>query len=134
MNKNFIIVALILLASILVLSRCGVETYAQGKRIYEAKCANCHMEDGSGLALLIPPLAKSDYLALNQDKVPCIILHGQIGKITVNRKEYNQEMPAEQYNEVQITNVINYINTAWGNQLPAVSLAETKKRLEDCSL
>lgn len=90
------------------------------------------MEDGKGLAKLIPPLANADYLKTNQDRIPCIIRNGQSGEIVVNGVVYNQEMPGEKYTEIQINNMINYINTAWENNIPTVSITETKKRLEGC--
>ncbi|NQZ78447.1 MAG: cytochrome c, partial [Ekhidna sp.] len=34
----------------------------QGAKIYATYCANCHQQDGKGLASLYPPLAGSDYL------------------------------------------------------------------------
>ena len=112
---------------------CNGTTYTQGERLYKAHCANCHMDDGQGLALLIPPLANSDYLKNNQDLVPCILRHGQKGKILVNGVMYDQAMPGEKYTDIQINNMINYINTAWGNTYPTVTITETKSRLDNCS-
>lgn len=116
----------------LLFIKCKDKTYGQGERLYIAHCGNCHMEDGTGLAKLIPPLANSDYLKLNQDLIPCIIRHGQKGEITVNGTLFNQEMPGEKYTDIQINNMINYINTAWENKIPPVSIIETQKRLKAC--
>lgn len=123
----------ILLVLGIMIPSCKPNTYSQGERLYTAHCANCHMEDGLGLAKLIPPLANSDYLRLNQDIVPCIIRHGQNGPITVNGVHFDQEMPGEKYSEIQINNMVNYINTAWGNEISPVTITETKDRLEKCS-
>lgn len=121
-----------LLACFFGFTSCEQETYMQGKRLYEAHCNNCHMEDGIGLAKLIPPLANSDYLKNNQDKIACILRNGQKGEIVVNGVTYNQEMPGKKYTEVQITNIVNYINHAWGNDYGTVTLEETKKKLNAC--
>ncbi len=126
------ILFLLFLSSGMAIYGCKNKTYSQGERLYTAHCANCHMEDGKGLAKLIPPLANSDYLKLNQDLIPCIIRNGQSGEITVNGTIYNQEMPGEKYTDIQINNMINYINTAWGNDIPTVTITDTKERLSNC--
>lgn len=91
------------------------------------------MEDGNGLAKLIPPLTNSDYLKNNQNKIACILRNGQTGKVTVNNVMYDQEMPGKKYTEVQITNIINYINHAWGNDYGVISLEETTIALRNCN-
>ena len=91
--------------------------YKQGKLLYEANCQNCHQADGQALAGLIPPLAGSDYLIINKDKLACIIRNGLDGEIIVNGVSYNQPMPANTLlTEIQISNIINYINNEWGNK------------------
>jgi len=124
---------MVLLLSGLLYLQCKSNTYSQGERLYLAHCANCHMEDGAGLAKLIPPLAQSDYLVDNQDLIPCILRHGQEGPIRVNGVEYDQKMPGQKYTEIQINNMINYINTAWGNTISPVTISETKQRLAQCN-
>lgn len=116
-----------------LLSACRQE-YPQGEQIYKAYCVNCHMEDGSGLALLIPPLADADYLRLYPDSIPCIIREGRKGGLTVNGTLYHESMPsARNLNEVELSNLINYINTAWGNDNPVTHPAEVRQRLTYCA-
>ena len=92
------------------------------------------MDDGSGLKGLYPPLAGADYLAKNQDKIACIIRYGLTDSILVNNKIYSQEMPGvKDLNDVQITNIINYVNHAWGNQLNHVKVEDLRKKLRDCN-
>jgi len=92
------------------------------------------MDDGSGLKGLYPPLAGADYLAKNQDKIACIIRYGLTDSILVNDKIYSQEMPGvKDLNDVQITNIINYVNHAWGNQLSHVKVEDLRKKLRDCN-
>lgn len=108
--------------------------FAQGERLYETHCASCHMSDGKGLAALYPPLAGSDYLKKNADRLPCIIRHGISDTISVNGTIY--EMPMEGIkglNETEITNICNYIYQAWGNDLGTISLPETNRVLQSCA-
>lgn len=125
---------LILSAAIATLTMlaCNNNPYVQGQRIYEAKCATCHMSDGSGLESLIPPLAQADFLLKNQARIPCIIKHGLTDTILVNGTTFTTPMAGIDLSDVEITNVINYINHAWGNDLDEVTLKEVEKRLKGC--
>lgn len=112
---------------------CNLETYYQGHSIYDSVCANCHMEDGTGLKGVIPPLAGSDYLKNNMLDVACIIRYGQEGEITVNGKKYNQPMAAISYlTDTEIANIINYINNAWGNDYGIVPFKDLRNKLKEC--
>ena len=117
----------------LFLIQCEQKPYAHGEILYTNFCVSCHMEDGSGLAGLIPPLAKADYLANNPSLLPCIIRHGLEGEIVVNGKTYNQPMAGiKKLTDAEIANIINYINTSWGNEYPVMPLGEVRRVLEEC--
>jgi mono/diheme cytochrome c family protein len=107
--------------------------YKQGEFMYKEHCSGCHGNNGEGFKELYPPLAGSDFLK-NQDALPCLIRHGYKGEMTVNGILYNQEMPANRINEIQITNIINYINHSWGNNYPEVSLNDIKIKLNTCPI
>ena len=91
------------------------------------------MEDGTGLQGIIPPLAGSDYLAANQGLLPCLIRNGYKGEMIVNGRIYNTEMQGiKELTEFEITNVINYVNTAWGNDIEIVKHLDVRAALEAC--
>jgi mono/diheme cytochrome c family protein len=109
------------------------ERFPQGKILYENFCANCHMEDGSGLEGVIPTLVNADWVRENQLAIPCAIRYGMAGEITVNGRVYNAEMPgAPKLHEFEITNIINYINTSWGNDIPLLKHEQVREQLEAC--
>jgi hypothetical protein len=92
------------------------------------------MEDGSGLVKVNPPLANSDYLRDHQAEIACIIRNGQYDSIVVNGIYYYQEMIAfPKLSDVEITNVINYINHAWGNDYGERTITEVKSYLAPCT-
>ena len=138
--KNTILLFLFLAAA-LVLSDCDSDsnTYKQGKILYGRYCVNCHMENGSGLQGLIPPLAQSDYLAAHRAELPCILLRGQKGKIVVNGVEYgNQEMlpikrlTGDPLTDFEIANILNYISTSMGNKEKIWTIDEIREGLKSC--
>lgn len=71
----------------------SMQQLSSGAKLYEQHCSNCHQIDGSGLALLIPPLQHADYLTNNALLLPCLIRNGAAGAMAVNGKIYNQKMP-----------------------------------------
>jgi len=120
--------------SILCFASCETYPYQQGKILYTNFCENCHMADGTGLVGVIPPLAGADYLAINGEAVPCIIRNGIKGELVVNGKTYSTEMAGiERLTEFEITNIINYIHTSWGNDLPIVEHLQVREWLNPCA-
>lgn len=113
---------------------CENKVYVQGERLYSTYCSNCHGADGNGLKNLYPPLNNSDYLVENNDKVACIILNGLEDEIVVNGKDYMMPMAGfSNLTDVDITNIINYINTAWENDIAETSIQKVKTNLENCN-
>lgn len=105
----------------------------QGRLLYIQHCSNCHQMDGTGLAQLIPPLAKADFLNQNPRKVLCIIRWGHEGSIVVNELEYNQPMPANpQLKDIEIAEIATYIFNAWGNKGEFIPVKKAQDWLNDC--
>ena len=126
-NKLSLLIILILFYS------CQNETYHQGRIIYENFCQNCHMEDGSGLNGVIPPLKGADFLAKHQSQLTCLIRKGIKDTIIVNAKVYSQAMPgAYKLTQGDLTNVINYVNNAWGNNFGIMLYDDVIKQYETC--
>jgi mono/diheme cytochrome c family protein len=125
------------IVGILTFANCsgGDETvYKQGKTLYTRLCANCHQENGEGLRGLVPPLAKSDYLSTHRSELSCIIKAGLKGNIVVNGVTYgSQEMPGvKTITEFEVANIMNYINTSWGNTEKLWIVSEVQEGLKNC--
>ena len=110
------------------------DTFKQGKFLYDNNCAACHMNDGTGFGALIPPLVNSDFLRENNEIVACIIRNGQTDTITVNGILYTEKMDGfKKMTPESMVNIINYINHAWGNDIPFTTLDEVKTALKNCT-
>lgn len=124
----------LILSCLLILYACEQKPYGQGEHLYQAYCASCHMNEGQGLKSLIPPLAQADYLELNREKLACIIRYGIEDALIVNGKRYEQPMAGiNRLNAVEITNILNFVGSSWGNELEAFSLKEIEAQLERCA-
>ena len=104
----------------------------QGAKIYATYCANCHQQDGKGLAALYPPLAGSDYLLSDLQRAACIIKNGQAKEIVVNGVSYNQMMPANPISNLEIAEVLTFITNAWGNDKGLTGVKDVDKWLQEC--
>ena len=110
------------------------QPYLEGKVLYENHCSSCHGKNGEGLELLIPQLKNSDMMLKAGSGVACWIRNGMNGKIWVNGKEFEGEMPRNKIlSNVEITNVVNYIQNAWGNKHRFITLEEINSTLDKCS-
>jgi mono/diheme cytochrome c family protein len=119
----------------ILFTACGNTPYPQGKILYENFCVSCHMSDGTGLKSLIPTLVKADYLLENPLKTACIIRYGLKDTIMVNGNLYTQDMAAiPVLSDFEIANIMNYIHSSWGNDMPFVTLAQVKEALDSCTI
>jgi cytochrome c551 len=124
----------LLLVSAVLLAQCEEQnTYRIGERVYKANCANCHMDNGEGLGELIPPIANSDYLKNNRDKLACIVRYGLKDTIIVNGKQYSEQMAGIKLEDVALVNLLNYIGHSWGNDLKPYTLEEVRTMLGQCA-
>lgn len=100
------------------MSGCRKNPYIQGERIYIALCSNCHMDDGSGLAKLIPPLTP-ERLTLDQpQRIICLIKNG-----LPRNPLTNQQMPAHpEMSVTEMTNLINYLGHVHEGRRQAITL------------
>ncbi len=104
----------------------------QGAKIYATYCANCHQQDGKGLASLYPPLAGSDYLMEDLSRAACIIKNGQSKEIVVNGVTYNQMMPGNPITNLEVAEVLTFIANAWGNEGGLVGVKDVDKWIDAC--
>ncbi len=119
---------------IIFFENCNENPYKQGGIYYAMYCQNCHMENGEGLKGLIPTLVKSDFLIKHRIELPCIIRKGLNGNIEVNGFTYGQQqMPANnKLSDFELTNVLNFIETNWGNTGKLWTVDEITEYAKSC--
>ena len=106
---------------------------AEGKRLYNLHCANCHQSDGTGLARLYPPLKGSNYLISNRKESICGIRYGQKGEIIVNGISFNQEMPSNfKITDLEIAEIATYVYTEFADTVQIITIHEVQKLVSSC--
>jgi hypothetical protein len=86
------------------------------------------MEDGSGLAQLIPPLDSSALTLGDPEKLICLIRLGlPFNPLT------EQQMPSNTFmNEVELTNLVNFLGSKYASNPQTVRVPDVKKLLATC--
>lgn len=106
-----------------------------GANLFKTRCANCHQENGAGLANLYPPIAQSDFLTdANRKKVICLIKNGYNGELVVNGKTYNQAMPANtDMSDEAIAAIATYIYKDFAQKNIEIIPLEVQQSLSECN-
>ena len=106
-----------------------------GKEVYMkvgpggGMCFTCHQPTGLGLPGQFPPLAGSDWVLGNKERLIKITMHGLMGEIEVNGVKYNNVMappgiPPGSLTDQQMADVLTYIRNDWGNSASSISPEE----------
>ena len=107
---------------------------ANGQRLYNSHCANCHQKNGKGLRALIPSLRKPHYLR-QKNEVACLIKHGATGPMKVAGQVYDAFMPAnESLRSIQVAELMSYIGNVWGNREGLIPVKDVVRYLDSCQV
>ncbi|WP_109829266.1 c-type cytochrome [Reichenbachiella versicolor] len=104
---------------------------AKGEELYLANCIHCHQADGSGLAAVIPPV-NSDFSIKNKAFSICVIKNGLQGEIEVEGQTYNGNMPSVAFTDLELAELITYLNNSWGKQESITTISEVEDALKNC--
>lgn len=91
------------------------QSMQRGKEVYADFCVTCHMDNGEGVPMVFPPLAKSDFLIHNRTESIRGVKYGQSGELVVNGITYNSMMMDMGLEDEEVADVMNYILNSWGN-------------------
>ncbi len=96
-----------------------------GAQMYSMTCAACHQATGAGLPNQYPPLAPSEFVTGNEQRLIHIVLRGLTGEIEVEGEMFKGEMPgwAPALTDAQVATVLTYIRKSFGNSAPPVTAA-----------
>ncbi|WP_404304401.1 PVC-type heme-binding CxxCH protein [Neorhodopirellula lusitana] len=111
-------------------------TYNLGQRVFfeEGSCYACHRDNGEGIIRIYPPLAGSEWINGDPDRLVKLTLHGIWGKIRVRGKifEPTQGVPpmtalGTMFTDSEIAAVLTYVRNSWGNDASEVLPADVKR-------
>ena len=115
------------------------ELFYKGLEIYqrEGMCQTCHQADGKGLeASGFPPLANTDWVTGDVERLIKITLNGLMGQIEVNGKTYPGMVPMTPMggllNDEEMASVLTYVRNSFGNNASPVD-PETVKEVREAT-
>lgn len=102
--------------------------FDSGKQTFAGLCAACHQTTGKGLDGLAPPLADSEWVNGDPERIIKVVMHGLRGPIKVKGNSYSYDMPAAGFlSDEQIAGVLTYIRREWDHEASPVPLDLVKK-------
>jgi len=102
--------------------------FDNGRQTYAGLCAACHQPTGKGLEGLAPPLADSEWVLGEPDRIVKVVMHGLRGPIKVKGVGYSYDMPAAGFlSDEQIAGVLTYIRREWDHEASPVPVDLVKK-------
>jgi mono/diheme cytochrome c family protein len=103
----------------------------EGGILFNTYCATCHQRNGMGDNNRYPPLAGSEWVTGDKERLMGIILNGLQGEVEVSGKTYNGLMPAHGgfLDDNAVASIITYIrrNRRFKNESTSVSPLEVAR-------
>lgn len=107
--------------------------YQKGEDIYVQHCSNCHGKQGEGLRKLYPPITNELY-AKYSSQLPCMVRYGLNDTLDHNGTRYTAAMPPNEIlSDIDIVNLVNFLDWKYTSNKAFNSLADVKKKLDDCN-
>jgi glucose/arabinose dehydrogenase/mono/diheme cytochrome c family protein len=98
------------------------------QKLYNTFCGTCHQRNGKGARGRMPPLAGTDWVTGNKERLITVVLNGLQGPLEINGESYNSVMPPHRFlKDDEIATILTYIRKSFGNQANAVSEEEVRR-------
>ena len=99
---------------------------AQGAKLYENRCADCHQRRGEGVPRIYPPLENNESIVMRYpiNAIRIVVNGGFPPSTQDNPRPYGMPPFGQDLTDEEIAAVVSYVRQSWGNHAPAVSPAE----------
>lgn len=102
---------------------------ARGAAFYSSLCAQCHGSNGQGLGATFPPVAGSEWVTGDEERLIRVVLFGLQGPIEVKGEAYRGLMVGfdRQLSDEDAAAVLTFIRSSWGNDAPPVEPSTVRR-------
>lgn len=117
-------------------NRNFAKKYSLGERVFyeEGSCRTCHRDHGEGIARIYPPLAGSEWVLGDPERLTKLTLHGLWGKIQARGKVFQPSLGVppmtavgNMYSDEEVAAVLTYVRISWGNDASEISTEDVKR-------
>lgn len=99
-----------------------------GNKVFSVYCEACHQRDGKGASGRFPPLAGTDWVTGDKQRLIRVVLDGLEGPIVVNGQNYINAMPQHSFlNDDEVAGVLTYIRQSFGNNASEIKPHEVRQ-------
>lgn len=105
------------------------QVLAEGRRIYENQCAQCHGDAGQGKLPAYPPLAGNRAVTLTPavNAIRMTVNGGFPPGTKGNPRPYGMPPFGHELDDAQVAAVLSWIRSSWGNAAPPVTAVEVNR-------
>ena len=99
-----------------------------GRAIFNASCAACHKQDGSGVPRMFPPLAHNANAQSTDATTVVRVILQRAQTVSTDERPTPATMPAFDWklSNAEVAAVATYVRNSWGNAAPTVSVDQVK--------
>lgn len=112
-------------------AKAAARVRSPGEAAYLAVCANCHLEQGRGMAPAYRSLVGSAWAVGAPDRAIAIVLHGIRGPVKDARYTYHTSMlpfgSGVAMGDTVVAAAVTYVRTSWGNTSSPVTAADVAR-------
>ena len=105
------------------------------QELYYLYCGVCHQQNGKGASGRFPPLAGTDWVTGDKQRLISLVIQGAEGEMEVNGVTYNNVMPQHGFlSDRDLAEVLTYIREHFGNTASAASedeVAQVRAQLDN---
>jgi mono/diheme cytochrome c family protein len=98
----------------------------EGKKVYDANCLGCHMDNGMGVPRMNPALVNSPYVMGYPNSLIELVLRGSefFGK---TKRSYNNQMASfHALTDTEIANLLTYVRNTYAKTGDEVNAGDVK--------
>ncbi|WP_373991442.1 cytochrome c [Duganella sp. BuS-21] len=107
----------------------AVAYLAEGAKLYDKHCVDCHGANGLGKPPAYPPLAGNQGLTMDHAVNPIrIVLNGGFAPATAgNPRPFSMPPFGHALSDMETAQVVSYLRSAWGNNAPPVNSTDVNR-------